>query len=291
MPDVGGVNDNEHPAIAKCGRLELEFARAPSGRTYIGRQFYSYPFHICRPFNLDDGPCEGMATVYTQSCSGGLYGLDRLVMNMTVREGAQAHLTTQASTIVHRATDGMTEQFCNIAAEAGALVEYLPDPTILFPGANLKSSVRLTLADSASAILFDSFMAHDYEGGSKTFALFENSVSICRPSSAPIAIDRFRVTGEEFARGGVGIAGGFACHGGVLAVTPGIDADALIGNLRRTVGALSPCAIGFSRLPRVNGVSARILAPDAVPMRKAMLEIWRQFRTAVTGVEPRPRRK
>lgn len=273
------------------GRLELEFALDPKGRTHIGRQFFSYPFHFCRPFYLDEHPCEGLATAYTQSCSGGLYGRDRLMTSIVVREGAQAHLTTQASTIVHRATEGTTEQSCIIAAEADALIEYLPDPMILFPGANLKSSVQLALAENARAIIFDSFLAHDYDGESRLFTLLDNSITIRRPSGAPLVIDRSRITGEEFMHGGIGRAGGFACHGSVLAATPGMDADSLIDSLRKTASAFGGCAIGISRLPRVSGLSARILAHDAVPMRKAMMEIWRQFRTAATGSEPRPRRK
>jgi urease accessory protein len=291
MPDGGGANPVPQPAIDRRGLLELEFRRGPGGRTHIGPQYFSYPFHVCRPFYLDDGPCEGMATIYTQSCSGGLYSLDRLAMKIVARKDAQVHLTSQASTIVHRATDGLTAQACDVAVEAGALVEYLPDPIILFPGAHLKSSLRVTLAESASAILFDSFLPHDHEGGFKTFERFENSVEICGPSGALLAIERFKVAGEAFIHGGVGIAGGFACHGSVLAVAPGMDADAVIGKLRSMTGERGDCAIGFSRLPLINGLSARILAHNAVSMRKAMVAVWRQFRRAVTGCEPGHRRK
>lgn len=291
MPDGGGAHPASELAIDRRGLLELEFRWGPGGRTYVGSQYFSYPFHVCRPFYLDDGPCEGMATVYTQSCSGGLYSLDRLAMNIVARKGAQVHLTSQASTIVHRATDGVTEQSCNFVVESDALVEYLPDPVILFPGAHLKSTLRWTLADSACAILFDSFLAHDYEDQSRVFDLFDNSVMISLPSGAPLAIDRFRVTGEEFTRGGLGVTGGFACQGSVLAVTPGVDTDALIVNLRKKFSDMTGCAIGLSRLPRVNGLSARILAQDAVSMRSAMLGIWRQTRGAIVGCEPSNRRK
>jgi len=291
MPDASHSALEHRQATGSRGRLELEFLRDARGITRLGRQYSSYPFHICRPFHLDDGPSEGLATVYTQSCSGGLYGLDRLFTNASVRERAQVHLTTQASTVVHRATDGVTEQSSGIIAGEEALVELFPDTTILFPGANLKSSVRLSLADTANAIIFDSFLAHDYNGEDRVFDLYENTITLSRLDGEPIAIDRFRVTGNEFKSGGVGVAGGYVCHGSVLAATSGVDVESLVGRLRSSVNATGQCTIGFSRLPRRSGFTARVLASDAVPMRAALLAIWRQFRLAVVGREPRPRRK
>ncbi len=291
MPDGTATGQTTHPSLDRRGRLELSFAAAPDGRTYIDRQYSSYPFHVCRPFYLDGGTTAGMATVYTQSCSGGLYSLDRLVTEMTVGENAQAHLTSQASTIVHKGAYGGADQACHITAGPGALVEYLPDATILFPGARLKSSVTLQIAETARAVLFDSFLAHDYGGGDGVFDLFENDIRILAPDGAPLAIDRFRITGAEFADAGVGRMGGYRCHGSVIVVAPGVAPEPLIDAAREAVGDLEGAVAGLSLLPLVDGFSARILAKDAVPMTRAMRRLWELSRSAMTGQAPPPRRK
>jgi urease accessory protein len=277
--------------LARRGRLDLSFARAPDGRSFLDRQFSSYPFHLCRPFYLDDGPTKGMASIYTQSCSGGLYSGDRLTTVLQVGAGAQAQVTSQASTIILRATYGGAVQSCDIGAGPGALVEYLPEATILFPGARLQSSTRLQVHSTASAILFDSFLAHDPTRSGETFEVFENDLQVQTPKGRPLAIDRFRVTGSDFLQSERGRMGGFRCHGNVIVLAPAIDIEACIETARRAVGGQKDCVVGVSRLSLVNGFSARILARDAFLVRRTTLELWALARAAITGQPPGPRRK
>ena len=273
------------------GKLELAFARAPDGRSFIRRQFAGYPFHVCRPFHVDKGAARGMATLYLQSCSGGLYSGERLSTEITLDRGAEAHVTTQASTIVHKATYGPAEQTARITAEPDALIEYLPDPVILFPGARLKSSLRIELAERASAIAFDSFLAHDFSGDGGVFDLFDNEVGIFAPDGTPLVIDRFRIAGQDFSAGSIGRMGTNVCHGSVIAVAPEVETELLIDKARAAISDFEEAEIGISRLPNLNGFSARILSRDAVAMKAAMHQLWIVTRTALTGEAPTPRRK
>lgn len=291
MLDAPDPDEVEQANLSRRGRLELSFARAPDGRSFLDRQFSSYPFHLCRPFYLDEGPTKGMASIYTQSCSGGLYSRDRLTMVLQVGAGAQGQVTSQASTIIHRATYGGAVQSCDISAGPGALVEYLPEATILFPGARLRSSTRLQVDPTASAILFDSFLAHDPTGGGEAFDVFENDLQVQTPEGRPLAIDRFRLAGPDFLQSGKGRMGGFRCHGNVIVIAPAIDIEACIETARRAVGGLTDCEVGVSRLSLVNGFSARILARDAFLVRRATLALWALARGAITGQPPGPRRK
>ncbi len=110
-------------------QLSLSFKQGPDGRTYLDRQLARYPLHICRAQYLDPESPE-LAALYTQSCSGGLFAGERLTQEVQFAEGAQAHLTTQASTIVHRTDDEHASQKITIDVGAGAFFEYLPDPLI-----------------------------------------------------------------------------------------------------------------------------------------------------------------
>lgn len=291
MPDGSAQHPDLHPALAKRGRLDLSFARDPNGRSFIDRQFSSYPFHICRPFYLDTGPCKGMATVYTQSCSGGLYTQDRVAMEMEVGDGAQAHLTSQASTIVHASTDGPTHQICRISAGADSLVEYTPDPVILFPMARLRSEVKVTLHETANAILFDSFLAHDYRGGDGVFDYFHNDIRLRDTQGQDLAIDCFELQGADFQVGGCGQMGAHGCHGSVIVVAPELETGAFIDGARTVLADFDGCFAGISQLPLARGFSARILASDPIPMKKAMLALWAFARRSITGKDPGIRRK
>ena len=149
-------------------RLELTFARARGETTFLSHQYASYPFHVCRAQYLDPAPV-GLASLYIQSSAGGLYEGDRLEIAIRAEADAQAHVTTQASSIVHRSRGPAASQDVSLSVEAGGLLEYLPDPNILFSGAVCFSRLRLSLADGGRAILSESFIGHDPEGQGRPF--------------------------------------------------------------------------------------------------------------------------
>ena len=66
----------------------------------LSRQRLPYPFHATRPFYLDRERPE-IATLYLQSASGGLYRGDSVALSIIADPHSAAHITTQASTIVH----------------------------------------------------------------------------------------------------------------------------------------------------------------------------------------------
>ena len=290
-PEAETALDEIQATAPQRGRLALGFARAPDDRTFVKEQFASYPFHICRPFHVDKGAARGMATLYLQSCSGGLYSGEHLSTEIHLEPGAEAHITTQASTIVHRGTYGAAEQMTHIRVASKARLEYLPDPVILFPGAKLQSSLKVELSENASAILSDSFLAHDFRADGGVFDRFDNEICICTADGAPRVLDRFRITGSEFANGGIGRMGHHACHGSVIAVAPGVETDLLIARARAAIAGQVAAEIGISRLPNLHGFSARILSRDAVAMKAATTELWAVTRHALTGQTPEPRRK
>jgi len=276
----------------QSGRLDLSFARDPHGRTFIDRQFASYPFHVCRPFYLDESSSgEKMATIYIQSCAGGLYTQDRLRTSIIAQPDTQVHLTTQASTIVHSGTRGSAQHIMEVTAQENALIEYLPEPTILFPNAHLVSKVSLTVSETSRAILFDSFLAHDFSGENETFNILENDVRIYAQNGAPLVVERYRISGKDYATGTVGQMGRFLCHGSVIVIAPGVFIADLMSNCR--THSVDPCEamIGISKLPCSNGLSARILSKDAITMKYLMTHIWELSREAMTGSRPQPRRK
>ena len=67
------------------------------------------------------------------------------------REGARAHITTAAATIVHRMDSGHARQTVTLEAERGSLLEYLPDSLILFRGARLANELTLRVHAHARA--------------------------------------------------------------------------------------------------------------------------------------------
>lgn len=271
------------------GCAELSFARDAAGRSYISRQFVSYPYHVCRPLTFAGDP-DGMATLYLQSCAGGIFRDDRLREHLVAEEGAAAHVTTQAATIVHSMDRGTAYQEVLIEAAAESLLEVMPDPFILFPKARFANAVRVRAHESATVVLADAFSSHDPAGAGAMFDWFHGDVVVEDLQGRLLARDRFRVSGTAVAERCPGITGTYASQASLFVIRRG-EVAALVDALRAATAEIDGVYAGASALPNGCGAWLRIMARDAVAVRAAMTAAWQAARRRLTGHVPAPRRK
>lgn len=291
MPDAASFPAEPPSRSRGEGRLSLTFDRSQEGRSYLAEQFATYPFHVCRA-QYPDHELPDMTSLYLQSCSGGVFEGDRLSAEFQVREGARAHVATQASTIVHRMDRQAARQTTRIAVEHGALFEFLPDATILFPGSRLSSSVVASCADAGDMIVGESFLCHDPDGAGQTFGLYESELVIRRPAGETLAVDRFSISGETFSEGEIAAdAVRYPVHGTFAVVTSRVDPPELRQSLRAAMCMHGGIYAGASLMPGNSGVWVRYMATDGVAAKALVCAMWSAARLALTGAAPTLRRK
>jgi urease accessory protein len=284
LRDVG-----RRPLGHEQGRLELGFAAGGDGVTRLSRQFARYPFHLCRAFRFAGDPPE-MATLYVQSCSGGIYEGDRLSLRIDAPARAQLHLTTQAATIVRSMRGTGARQGTELEAGPGSLVEHLPDPLILFPQARLETSLRVKADREARVLSGEAFLLHDPLGRGRPFAHLVSLLQVEERASGRLLFkDRLAVAGEDWTARGPGVTGDAA--GTATLVMLGPDAPSLVTRLRSAMDAIPGLWGGASLLPRGAGAVCRFLARDGRALRSGLDAVWRATRLHWTGTEPRTRRK
>jgi urease accessory protein len=269
-------------------RLELEFAVDADGRTFLRRQYAGYPFHVCRAQYLDTDP-PGLATLYVQSCSGGIYEDDRLGIQLSLGEGAAAHVTTQAATVVHSMRRGRAEQTAILECASGSYLEYLPDPQILFPGSICRSAITVRLAERAIALVSDSLLQHDPAGAGGAFAAYLSELVIEDAQGSALAVDRLEMDGAAIAERLPGVTGSFAAQGTLILAGLDVPRASVAGELRKI--DLHGTAIGFSALPNSAGMLIRLLAADGAALKRGMHAAWGAARLALKGSPPAERRK
>lgn len=268
-------------AITRPVRAALDF-RDVAGSTHLMGQHTPHPFHITRPFRHPRDP-QGMATLYLQSSSGGLYGGDDLGLTIRVESGAAAYVTTQASTIVHDARGaGAASQEVMIEVGEGGWLEYLPDPTILMSGSYMINRVSARIAKGARLLMADAQLCHDPDGDGRPFDLLSSFVSFAGPEGLRL-VDRFEVPGADW----LARTGGARCSGMVVAAGVNEAGPAMIEVLDKMPGVYA----GLSEFPERDVSILRFLTDDGVSMSRAMTASWRAARLALTGVEPHARRK
>jgi urease accessory protein len=272
------------------GRLELAFAADADQRTYLQRQYASYPFHVCR-VHYHDKDHPGLATLYVQSCSGGVYEDDRLDLTLATAQGAEAHVSTQAATVVHSMPSGSASQRVRVQCEGGSYLEYLPDPQILFPGSRFRSELAVRLGGGAVALVSDSFLSHDPAGRDEMFSAYFSEIVIEDETGKALAIDRLKVDGQAFRDSCPGISGRFAAQGTMIVAGLDLASRAVAGELHKIRLDRDVAAIGSSHLPNSAGILVRVLAADGAALKRALHQAWCAVRLALKGSLPVERRK
>ncbi|PVX81730.1 urease accessory protein UreD [Paraburkholderia unamae] len=261
QPPQSGVNEPQ---------LDLCFTRGPSGAVYLSRQRAGYPFHVGRMLDAASG-----GRVIVQSTSGGLFEGEDVAQHVVATQGAQARVETAAATIVHSMTHGMARSRVRLEAMPGAQIEWLPQPSILFPGARLVSHIDAVLHPGARMLLMDSYMSHDPSGGAQPFGVLEASIDVRSAAGRLLARDAFRLAGSASRPSGAvlrplgGVRAPFAVHGGLMVLT--LDAHEATAALHALETlARHTCYAGASLLPNGCGAFMRLLAVDGQTMRAAM---------------------
>ncbi len=273
------------------GRLRTAFAVDARGKSYLARQYASYPFHLCRAQYLDPDLPE-MASLYVQTSAGGLYSGDRLDVEIRTEAGAKAHITTQAASIAYRMPEGEARQRIHLSGGPGSLLEYLPDPTILFPEARLRTAVTLEPAPGALIIAGDAFLPHDPGGGDRPFAFCAGESRVVGPGNRLRALDRFHLDGAAWMAGTAGVSGKRLMQGTLIAAGDAAAPETLLAALRDGLAKAPPAVYGAAcALPNRGGAWARLLAADAAELTETMTGLWAALRARVTGHLPAPRRK
>lgn len=172
-------------------RLDLDF-EARAERTVLARRKHEGPLCVQRPFHPDaDGTCH----VYVLHPPGGVAGSDTLELNVALRPGARALLTTPAATKLYRSGGETARIDQRLTVARGALLRWLPQETIAFDGARARLCTRIDLEPGAEAIAWEVLCLGrpasrlPFERGALRSAL-----EVYR-AGAPLVVDRARFTG------------------------------------------------------------------------------------------------
>jgi urease accessory protein len=289
---LGTLPRREH-AVARPGSdglLELVAEPAPDGRTFLSRRRQRFPLRLTRPLYLDPA-LPGMAFVYVQNPSGGLFEGDDLSISVTARPGALVHLTTQAASKAYRADRGRARQRVELAVAADAFVEYVTDPLIPHAGARFEQEVVANV-ESGGALIVAETVAPGRVAFGEAFEYSRLSLATrisCDGEGA--AVDSVVLEPAELDPRRPGMLGDYSYLSSLFAVEPGGDAEALSRSIAAVVEDTPDCLAATGVLPSGSGVLARMLASSGISAQRVLRAAWTAARTALIGAQPPPRRK
>ena len=278
--DLSAEKDANPPLVlpaAEAGwraALTLGFAQR-AGRTYLARRQHIGPLLVQRPFHPEGDVCHA----YLVHPPGGVVGGDELRLEVQVGRSAHALLTTPAATKFYRSAGRLARQTQRLCVEDGTL-EWLPQETIFYSGARVRSATHLHLTRSARLIAWEiaclglPARQEDFTAGELALD-FEIWVE-----QVPRLVDRLRIRGGDCARTALwGVAGYRAI--GILAAYPA-DAEALLAvrDIDQSLAAT-----------RVDGLLVcRCVADQAQDVRRTFTKVWQVLRPRLLERAPMPPR-
>ena len=206
---------------------------------------------------------------------GGIAGGDRLHINASLGANAWAQLTSPGAAKWYRAA-GPAYQQLELKVGAGATLEWLPQETIVYAGAQAELSTRIDLEGDARLCYWDMVALGRPASGERFDAGYFQAQLDIRRDGQLLWHERQRICGDDgLLNSPIGLAGQpvFA----TLLISGEIDADLL----ERCRMIPSLVRGDLSQLPGL--LVARCLASEALHARAWLIELWRLLRPALLG--------
>jgi urease accessory protein len=174
--------------------LNLRFANSTE-KTLLTHREHKGPLTVQRPFYPEGNVCH----VYMLHPPGGIVGGDNLKISVMAEANSHALLTTPAAGKYYRSEDLWANQSVEIEVANDAVVEWLPQETIIYEGAHLKNNMNVTLAENASFIGWELFTLGRPASNEKfDFGAVDlNWRIVC--NNKPLLIERLRLDSNAFA--------------------------------------------------------------------------------------------
>ncbi len=277
--DAGCASIESISAQGWQAKLELGFALG-NDRTVLAQRRHYGPLMVQRPFYPEGEVCH----VYVLHPPGGIVAGDHLSFSVRAGEYSHALITTPAAGKFYRSMGGgQAVQTASIKVAEGAALEWLPQETIIYRGAQLRSAATVELAEGARFIGWEILsLGRPACGESFDAGIADMSWQIyCQ--NQPLFLERLLLDARAFAARW-GLRGLSAC--GTLFASPA-SAESLaavqqligddIGRGATLIDKLLVCRALDSRSDRLRGFFEQVWAimrPDCVQRKACAPRIW-----------------
>ena len=266
----------------KIGALTLRLEQnVENGKTVVKEQYSKVPLFTQRALYLEES-IPSMAYMYIISPSGGILQGDRYRMDITLKNNACAHITTQGATRIYRMEKNYATQIVNIIVDDGCYFEFVPDQIIPYRDSRFYQKVNLNIHDNATMIYAEMIVPGRVASG-ESFeydicymkAIAKNQNNVLR------LIDVAVLEPKKNSLSVLGILGNFNVVGNMYILTKTKYTAELVTDINSALQKFSNISGGATTLPRDSGILIRILGEGAHDIRLAMYEIIRITRKII----------
>ena len=266
----------------KAGEFEATLVREPGGETRLLREYTKVPYHLTGTLDVD--PAEGLTTLCLQEPTGGVLQGDRHSLDVTAKERARAHLTTQSATKVHSMQANYAHLDATLTAEAGSHLEYLPGPTIVNENARCLQTLSVDLSGDAVVVVGDVLVPDGLsEHDPFDFDHYASHVE-ARHDGDLVCADAVDLQPTTGAPTDAATLGEYGVVGTLYVFAPATETAPLTDAIHDRLAADGDVVAGVSALADGVGVSVRVLGDRMTDVATAVTAAWDETRQATLGV-------
>lgn len=251
-------------------RLEQDLER---GKTVVKEQYSKVPLYTQRALYLEES-LPSMAYMYIISPSGGILQGDRYRMDITLKNNACAHITTQGATRIYRMEKNYATQIVNVVVDDSCYFEFIPDQIIPYRDSRFYQKVDLKVHDNATMV-YAEIIVPGRVASRESFeydicymkALARNQNHMLRFIDVAVLEPKKRVLKT------LGILENFDVVGNMYILTETKYVTELSKDINSVLQKFSRISGGATILPHDSGVIIRILGEVASDLRSVMYEI------------------
>ncbi|MFB2934204.1 urease accessory protein UreD [Aerosakkonemataceae cyanobacterium BLCC-F154] len=186
------------------GKVNLVYADRQN-TTQLIHNLAIAPLKVQRPFYPEGTDFCHSVILHT---AGGMVGGDRLFFDVQLQPNAKALITTAAASKIYRSNGLQAKQNIQIKVDSGAYLEWLPQESIIFNGANYRQDLRVELAPKATWLSWEITRFGRSARGEKFLTGEWRSYTEIWRQRKPLWIDRqWLPAGEEIINSPHGLAG------------------------------------------------------------------------------------
>lgn len=270
----------------KVGALVLKLEHDPGRQKTVAKEQYSkVPLYTQRALYLEES-LPSMAYMFIMSPSGGILQGDRYRMDITLKNNAFFHLTTQGATRLYRMDKNYATQLVNITVGEGCYFEFIPDQIIPYRSSRFYQNVTLNAHDN-STMIYSEILVPGRVGSGESF---EYDICYLKASAKNQNgdlrfIDTALLEPKKRSIKDFGILEGFDVIGTVYVLTEEKYIRGLNDQINSAIESLPKIYGGATILPNNSGVMVRLLGPYASDIRDIVYEIVRISRKAILNAE------
>ncbi len=256
--------------------LQLGFV-CNNGKTVLKHRSHRGPLVVQRPFYPEDGVCH----VYLLHPPGGVVAGDRLAIDIAVAKDSAALLTTPAAGKFYRSSGELARQSVSLSVAEGASLEWLPQETIVYEGARMKSDMQIVL-DSCARFIGWEMLALGRPAALEGFSDGTAGLSWrIHRDGKPFYIERLQLDAEAYAARW-GLNGHSAC-GTLFACPASLE---VLETVRRLIGDQK--GLGVTLIDDM--LVCRGLDAGADRLRCFFQQVWAVIREGIVGRSAQPPR-